>query len=96
MNIVEFGKGTTLIMPVITENENHVLEYGRIFLQEGKGCGTVGKTNSGNDFRMSKKDFVLKFTNTASIDVLIRSLNDLKEMMGDTYKGKVIEYNNEI
>lgn len=77
MIVAEFGKGNVLITPMVQKS----FEKGYIILQNGKGTGEVGGEKTTEGFSVSEEDIILMFENTASVDVVIRKLEELKRMM---------------
>ena len=83
MIVTEFGKGNVLITPMVKEN----LEKGCLILQNGKGTGTVGEESSNDGFSVSNESVILSFENTASVDVVIHRIEQLKRMMDGKEEG---------
>ena len=91
-NKLEFGTGKIWIVPEVAAD----LSWGSIHLQDGKGCGVVGKETKTCAFNDYNDTVVLHFTNTESIDALVHELGVLKSGMTDgvetwNRRDKVIE-----
>lgn len=82
--LVRFGEGQTLITGMTLPSSENTL--GRLYLQEGHGSGVVGDKKDSHGFRYYENDVVLQFGNTESLDVLVRQLLTLKELMQGTLK----------
>ncbi|MCM1232316.1 MAG: hypothetical protein NC489_19510 [Ruminococcus flavefaciens] len=87
MVVAEFGKGNVLITPMVRES----LEKCCLILQNGKGTGVVGGKKSNEGFTIDDESIILSFENTASVDVVIRNLEQLKRMM-DGEEDKLMQF----
>lgn len=86
MTVTEFGKGNVLITPIVNEG----LEKGFLVLQNGKGTGVVGDEKPNDNFSISDESVILSFENIASLDVVIRRLEQLKRMMDGKEEGLMV------
>lgn len=73
--IFKFGTGDISMTPISRTDGRGVLVF------KNQEEGEIGREKSTEDFKKKEDDSVMFFTDTRSIDVLIRQLTVLKRMM---------------